>query len=218
VFHAFAKHAFRALAIYAVILNIALGVAFALFLFKPATALPLYQRFIDSGTPSFINGLLVPSAGDPWFVVFVVFNLTWFAPALILFAVGLVYDGVRPELVKHGIVALGRDTATRGDDSFSWFGITNGAMLGIALLGGLAALVAYPLTSDEFQAYAHKKNLQSISVGAGAGVEGYRAFVRGLIGTNPAPSEHPASAPAGAPMSQKPLVAQTCRHTFDVLE
>jgi hypothetical protein len=193
MFNKVANHVWRILAIYAVLLNTLLGTAFAVFLFKPEVALTLYRRFIEWGTPSFIGGLVLPSWSDSWFVVFTLLNATWFIPVLVLFAVGMIYSGVRPELVKHGIVALGRDTATRGDDSFAWFGITNGALLGMALLGGLAAAIAFTLTSDQFQTFAQKKNLQGVSIGSG--IEGYRDFVRGLIGTQTTAPERPASAP-----------------------
>ncbi len=194
MFHNIIGHASRILGIYAVILNTLLVTAFAVFLFKPAVALSVYHRFIEWGPRSFTDGLVSPSWSDSWFMVFVVLNATWLIPAFVLFAIHLIHNGVRPELVKHGIVALGRDTATRGDDSFAWFGITNGALLGMAILGGLAVAITFTLSSDEFQSYAQKKNLQGISVGSG--IEGYRDFVRGLLGTQAAPPARPASAPA----------------------
>lgn len=206
MFHKFSNHVWRILAIYAVLLNMVLGTGFALFLFKPGTALPLYRRFIEWRPQNFIDGLVSPSWGDSWFVVVALLNATWLIPAFILFAVGLIFMGVRPELAKHGIVALGRDTATRGDDSLSWFGITNGALLGMAMLGGLAAAISYVLTSDQFLSIAQKRNLHGVSIASG--IEGYRDFVRGFIGTQTPAPERPASARAAL---GRPVVANAGR-------
>lgn len=196
MFNSLLSNASRLLLIYAALLNVGLGVAFGMFLLDPATVLPLFHRFVRRGTPDFIMGLIVPSWSDSWFVVCMALNSTWLVPMFSLTALRFIHDGVRPELAKQGIVQLGRGTSTRVDDSVSWFGVTNGALFGIAMLGSIAMLVSSALTSTGFQKFAEEKQLQSFSVSGT--IDGYRAFVRGAVGINPAPAAQPASAATNA--------------------
>ena len=192
--NSFFNNSFRLVIIYAVIANLVMAFGVALFVTAPDVSMPLYMRLVGYGSPAFLQGLYSPSGGGSWSAIAVVVSASWMLPVFVLAALSMIANGVRPDLMSQGIVALGRHTATRGDDSYSSFGFTNGFFVGVLMLGLVAVGVVCLITDKEVTDYAEKKQLTNLSVGGV--IEGYRNLVRGAVGVTPAA---PASAPARRP-------------------
>lgn len=195
IFHGSANAVYRPLMALGVLLNAGVAASSAVFVFAPGAALGAYELVAQRPANSFVYDLQFPAQGDSWFLVFLAVNAVWLLPLFVLSAVSFIYVGVRPDLAGQGIVSLGRDTAQRTDDSTAWFGITNGALFGIAMLAILALSAATALSSKEFAEYAHKSSWKTPAMSVKGALEGYRNLVRGALGTAPPPAPSPASAP-----------------------